>query len=406
MLVGIILSLIVVGVGINIWIKNISKSTKLSDKEKLELDRKNFVKKPTNTEKEIPKTKRTPTKIEKETDNLNSRPNISVEVSIIEMAIFLNYINHKPVLIHYDKDKIIYDAFTRKYGIKVNVVQNKAAALIKKLEMEGKDTPADVFMTVGIGDLYTAKKKGLLQPFTSEVVKKNIPAQFMDKEDYYTGLTYRARVLIYDPAKTDVKELSTYKDLANPKWKGKILTRSGTHSYNQHLIAFMIAKYGKEEALKWTEGLVANFARDPKGNDRAQAKAILAGEGDIGIMNSYYMGKMAASDDPIQQEIAKKFKLFFPDQGKGGVHANLSGAGITKYAKKKAHAQKLIEYLTSPEAQKVFTEKNYEFPANPKTKLPELLKSWGKIEVSSIDFDKIGENMDAAADIAAKANFK
>ncbi|PIE74206.1 MAG: Fe(3+) ABC transporter substrate-binding protein [Deltaproteobacteria bacterium] len=307
---------------------------------------------------------------------------------------------------HYDSDAMVFEAFTKKTGIKVNVVQDKdVSALIKKLELEGKDSPADVFITVGIGDLYQAKKKDLLQPFTSKVVKANIPAQFMDKDNFYTGLTYRARVLVYDPSKTDMKMLSTYEDLADPKWKGKILTRSSSSSYNKHLIAFMIAKHGREEALKWTKGLVANFAREPKGNDRDQAKTILSGVGEVGIMNSYYMGKMAVSDDPVQKEVAQKLKLFFPNQGQGGVHANLSGAGITKYAKNKANAQKLIEFLTGADAQKVFTEQNFEFPANPKTEMPELLKSWGKIEISAIDFDKIGENLEEAVVVAGEANF-
>ncbi len=308
---------------------------------------------------------------------------------------------------HYDTDKIIFDEFTKKTGIKVNVVsEKKGAALIKKMELEGANTPADVFITVGIGELYQAKKKGLLQPFTSPVVKKNIPARYMDKENFYTGLTYRARVLVYNPEKTDVKELSTYEDLANPKWKGKILTRSSGSSYNQHLIAFMIAKNGKEATGKWLKGLVANLARDPKGNDREQAKAVLAGVGEVGIMNSYYMGKMSVDKDPVQQEASKKLKLFFPNQGKGGVHANLCAAGITKNAKNKKNAEKLIEFLTDTYAQKVFSEKNFEFPANPKTKLPALLKSWGKIEISTIDFDKIGENLEAATVLAGEANFK
>ncbi len=308
---------------------------------------------------------------------------------------------------HYDTDKIIFDEFTKKTGIKVEVLSDKkGAALIKKLELEGKDTPADVFVTVGIGDLYQAKKKGLLQPFTSSTVKKNIPAQFMDKDNYYTGLTYRARVLVYNPEKTNIKELSSYKDLANPKWKGKILTRSGSHSYNQHLIAFMVAKYGKDATLKWLKGVVGNLARDPKGNDREQAKAVLAGIGEVGIMNSYYMGKMSVNKDPVQQEASKKLKLFFPNQRDGGVHANLCAAGITKYAKHKKNAEKFIEFLTGADAQKVFAEKNFEFPANPKTKLPKLLKSWGKIKISKIDFDKIGENLPDAAVLAGKANFK
>lgn len=307
---------------------------------------------------------------------------------------------------HYDSDKIVYDAFTKKTGIKVNVLQDKATPLIKKLELEGKDTKADVFMTVGVGDLYKVKTKGLLQKFDSKVLDENIPSKFRDKDHNWVGVTYRARIFVYDPAKVKPSELSTYIGLSDPKWKGKILTRSSSSSYNSQLIAFMIAKYGKEETLKWAKGLVKNFARSPKGNDRDQAKAILAGTGEVAIMNSYYMGKMSVSKNDVEREVAKKLKIYFPDQENGGTHINLSGAGITKYAKNLDNAKKFVEFLSELEAQGIFASMNYEYPANPKAKTADIVKSWGEFKSSDINFDKIGENLNTAAQIADEAGWK
>ncbi|PSM51333.1 iron(III) ABC transporter, periplasmic iron-binding protein [Campylobacter blaseri] len=307
---------------------------------------------------------------------------------------------------HYDSDKIVYEMFTKETGIKVNVVQDKVDPLIKKLELEGKDTTADVFMTVGFGDLYKAKQEGLLQPISSKIVDENIPSNLMDKDKNWVGITYRARIVVYDPAKTKVEELSTYEDLATPKWKGKILTRSSTSSYNKHLIAFMIAKDGEEKASSWAKGLTENFARSPKGNDRDQAKAILAGDGEIAIMNSYYMGRMSASKDPIEQEVAKKLKIFFPNQNDGGTHINLSGAGITKYAKNIENAKKFIEFLTNVEAQEIFSKYNYEYPANPNAKTADVVKSWGEFKASTLDFDLISQSVQKAQSVADKAGWQ
>lgn len=267
---------------------------------------------------------------------------------------------------HYDSDKIVFDAFTAKTGIKVNLVQDKIDPLLNKLEQEGKDTSADLFMTVGAGDLYKVKTKGLLQAYSSKVVDEIVPQKFKDKDKTWAAITYRARVFVYDPKQIDAKELSTYEDLANAKFKGKVLTRSSTSSYNRHLIAFMITKDGVEKTQNWANKLVANFARDPKGNDRDQAKAIVAGNGAIAIMNSYYLGRMSVSKDPIEQEVFKKLKIFFPNQNDGGTHINISGAGITKYAKNIKEATALMEFLLSKEAQNILAQTNYEFPVNSK----------------------------------------
>ncbi|CAM3059860.1 Fe(3+) ABC transporter substrate-binding protein [Streptobacillus felis] len=308
---------------------------------------------------------------------------------------------------HYDSDKSIYLEFERQTGIKVNVVQNNdVSALIKRLELEGKSTDADVFITVGVGDLYTAKMKNLLQPITSRKVLDNVPANFRDKSNNWVGLTYRARILVYNPEKVNVKELSTYEALTDKKWDNRILTRSSSSSYNKHLISFMIAKKGEKSATEWAKGLVENFARSPKGNDRDQAKSVLAGVGDIAIMNSYYMGKMTDSKDPLEREVASKLKIFFPNQKDGGTHINLSGAGITKYSKNKENAVKFVEFLTDKYAQMVYSYENYEYPVNPKTEISPVVKSWGTFKPSKIDFDKIGQNLEKAKFVADSANWK
>ncbi|NYV27297.1 Fe(3+) ABC transporter substrate-binding protein [Streptobacillus felis] len=308
---------------------------------------------------------------------------------------------------HYDSDKSIYLEFERQTGIKVNVVQNNdVSALIKRLELEGKSTDADVFITVGVGDLYTAKMKNLLQPITSRKVLANVPTNFRDKSNNWVGLTYRARILVYNPEKVNVKELSTYEALTDKKWDNRILTRSSSSSYNKHLISFMIAKKGEKSATEWAKGLVENFARSPKGNDRDQAKAVLAGVGDIAIMNSYYMGKMTDSKDPLEREVASKLKIFFPNQKDGGTHINLSGAGITKYSKNKENAVKFVEFLTDKYAQMVYSYENYEYPVNPKTEISPVVKSWGTFKPSKIDFDKIGQNLEKAKFVADSANWK
>jgi len=307
---------------------------------------------------------------------------------------------------HYDADKLLFAEFEKQTGIKVNVVQAKADELIQKLELEGKDTPADLFLTVGAGNLYTAKTKGLLQKVDSKVLDGNIPKEFRDKDGNWFGLTYRARVFVYDPTKTNVKDLSTYENLADSKFKGQILTRSSTNSYNQHLIASLIANNGYDKTTKWGKGLANNFARTPKGNDRDQAKAILSGEGKIAIMNTYYMGLMSVSKDPVEQDVFKKLKIFFPNQNGKGTHINISGAGITKYAKNKANAIKFLEFLSEKKAQSIFAEANFEYPVNKKAALAPVVKSWGTFKYDKLSFEEIGKNIKSAQFLADEAQWK
>lgn len=308
---------------------------------------------------------------------------------------------------HYDVDKKIYKEFEKETGIKVIEVQNKDAnALIKKLELEGENTSADVFMTVGAGDLYRAKSLGLLKPINASSILLNVPLEFRDIDNTWVGMTYRARIFVYNPEKVKAEELSTYENLTNKKWKGRILTRSSTSSYNQHLISFMLTKNGEKSAKKWAKDLVQNFARDPKGNDRDQAKEVLKGTGDIAIMNSYYMGRMSVSKDPLEREVASKLKIYFPNQKNGGTHINVSGVGLVKHSKNTKNAIRFIEFLTTKKVQEMVSSENFEYPENKKAKVSPVVKSWGDFKASEIDFSEIGKNLEKSVKIANEANWK
>lgn len=211
---------------------------------------------------------------------------------------------------HYDTDEELFKLFTEETGIEVNVVKGKSDELIERLAREGADTQADLLITADAGRLHRAKEKGLLQPVFSEILFKNIPENLRDKENYWFGLTVRGRVIVYSKDKVNPTELSTYEDLTSPKWKGKILVRSSSNIYNQSLLASFIAINGEEKAREWAKGIVENMAREPKGNDRDQAKAVVAGIGDIAIMNTYYIGKMLNSSNPEEVEVAKKLEYF------------------------------------------------------------------------------------------------
>ncbi|MDK2800676.1 MAG: iron(III) transport system substrate-binding protein [Clostridiales bacterium] len=307
---------------------------------------------------------------------------------------------------HYDTDEQLLNLFTEETGIKVNLVKGKSDELIERLSREGKDTQADLLITADAGRLHRAKEKELLQPVKSEVLFNNIPENLRDKDNEWFGLTVRGRVIVYAKDRVDPSELSTYEDLTNAKWKGKILVRSSSNIYNQSLLASLIAINGEEEAKKWAKGIVENMAREPKGNDRDQAKAVVAGEGDIAIMNTYYVGKMLNSSDAEEVKVAKQVGVFFPNQEGTGTHINVSGVGLTKYAKNKENAIKLMEFLSSEKAQKQFAEANYEYPANPSIELSELLKSWGEFKTQNINLSQLGEYNTKAVQIFNEVGWK
>lgn len=307
---------------------------------------------------------------------------------------------------HYDTDEELFQLFTKETGIKVNVVKGKSDELIERLDREGKDTKADLLITADAGRLQRAKAKELLQPVTSEALANSIPANLRDRDNQWFGLTVRARVMVYSKDRVNPDELSTYEDLAGSKWQGKVLVRSSNNIYNQSLLASFIAVNGEEKAKEWAAGMVDNMAREPKGNDRDQAKAVVAGEGDIAIMNTYYIGKMLNSSDPEEVKVAKKVGVFFPNQDTTGTHINVSGVGLTKHAKNQENGIKLMEFLAGETAQNQFAEANYEYPVNPNIKPSELLKSWGDFKPQDINLSLLGEYNRKAVEIFDQVGWK
>ena len=307
---------------------------------------------------------------------------------------------------HYDTDKKLFKMFEEKTGIKVNVVKAKASALIKRMASEGANSPADVLITVDAGRLFQAKQKDLLQPIESVYLTKNIPANLRDKDNKWFALTKRSRVAVIKKDSGMENELSTYEDLANPKFKGQIVVRASNNIYNQSLLAAMIAHHGEAKALEWAKGVVANMARDPKGNDRAQVKAVANGIGKVAIANTYYIGKMVNNKDKSQREAVAKMKIFFPKFENGGTHINVSGAGVAKYAPNKANAVKFIEFLASKDAQQLFAEGNYEYPVLAGVPTSKLVSSWGTFKDDTISINSLGENNAKAVKIFDQAGWK
>jgi iron(III) transport system substrate-binding protein len=299
---------------------------------------------------------------------------------------------------HYDTDEEILDRFTDETGIEVNVLKGDSDQLIERIAREGENTPADLLITADAGRLHRAKTRGILQSVKTETLTQNVPANLKDEANHWYGLTMRGRVIVYAKDRVDPSELGSYADLTSDKWQDEILVRSSANIYNQSLLASLVSIYGEEWAEEWAAGIVDNMARKPQGNDRAQATAVAAGEGDLAIMNTYYLGKMVNSDNPAEVEVAENVGIHFPD-GENGTHVNVSGAGVTKYAPNKETAVKLLEYLSSASAQKFFASANYEYPVNPDVEASELLQSWGDFETQSINLTELGVYNETAVKI-------
>jgi iron(III) transport system substrate-binding protein len=307
---------------------------------------------------------------------------------------------------HYETDTALYALFEKQTGIKVNAVSGKAPELIERIRREGSATQADLFVTVDGGVLYSAREKGILQPVTSRTVLDNVPASLRDQENYWVGLSSRARVIVYAKDRVRPEQLSSYENLAAPQWKGKVVVRPSSSLYDQSLLASLIVLDGEEQALNWVRNLVANFARPPKGNDRSQAKDIVAGLGDVTLMNTYYIGQMLHSSDPEEVKVAEQVGVFFPNQDSTGTHLNVSGIALAKHAKNKDNAVKFMEFLTSVPAQEQLSAGNYEFPVNPGAKKHPLLESWGAFKTQNVDFSALGTNNAKAIQLLAEGGWK
>ncbi|MDR0735939.1 MAG: Fe(3+) ABC transporter substrate-binding protein [Zoogloeaceae bacterium] len=307
---------------------------------------------------------------------------------------------------HYESDKALYALFEKETGIKVNVVSANAPELIERIKREGEATSADLFITVDGGVLNTAKNAGILQVIPSTLALQNIPAALRDRENHWIGITTRARIIVYSKARVRPEQLSTYEDLAAPKWKGKIVARPSSALYDQSLLASLIALDGEEKALAWVKGVAANFARPPKGNDRSQARDIAAGLGDVALMNTYYIGQMLHSKDPEEVRAAEEVGLFFPNQETTGTHRNISGVALTKHAKNPENAIRFIEFLTAVPAQERLSAGNYEFPTNPKARKHPLLESWGTFRTQNVDFSELSKHNAKAIRFFAEGGWK
>ncbi len=300
----------------------------------------------------------------------------------------LNVYTHR----HYESDQELFKLFEEKTGIKVNVINASADELIQKMSLEGRNSPADVLITVDAGRLHRAKTSDLLQPISSKILDSIVPAHLKDKDNQWFAVTKRARVIAYAKDRVNPEELSTFEALTDEKWHNKLVIRSSGNIYNQSLLASIIANHGEEYAKEWVAGIVKNMARTPRGNDRDQVKAVAAGEGDLAIVNTYYIGLMENSSNPEEVQVTQSIGLFFPNQETTGTHINVSGAGVAKYAPNKENAIKFLEFLVSEEAQSVFALSNYEYPINNNVEVSETLKRWGDFREDTMNLSLLGEN--------------
>jgi len=296
--------------------------------------------------------------------------------------------------------KPVFDAYTRETGVKVTFVTDKEGPLLARLQSEGRNTPADLLITVDAGNLWQAKQQGLLQAIDSAPLQKDIPAHLRDPDHYWFGLSVRARTLFYHPELVKPDELSTYQALADKKWKGRLCLRTSKKVYNQSLVAMMIAKEGEEVTEKIVKGWVANLAAPPFPDDTKLLEAIGAGQCAVGIANTYYYGRLMKDKPQLP------VKIFWPNQQAEGVHINVAGAGVTRYAPHREQAVKLLEWLASAKAQNLFADENMEYPANPAIKPSPTVAEWGDLKSNVINVAKAGELQVQAVKLMDRAGYQ
>jgi iron(III) transport system substrate-binding protein len=305
---------------------------------------------------------------------------------------------------HYDTDLALYDDFTAQTGIEVNLIEGDADQLIERIKAEGQSSPADILITVDAGRLWRAEEAGILQPVTSEVLEERIPASLQHPDNEWFGFSQRLRAVVYAKDRVEPSEITTYEDLADPKWQGRICIRSSTNIYNQSLVAAMIEAEGVEATEAWAQGLVDNLARPPQGGDTDQIKAVAAGECDIAVVNHYYFVRLLKSAEDAA--IGEELDIAFPNQDGRGVHANISGAGVVATAPNPDNAVKFLEYLTSDQAQIYFADGNHEFPVVKGVKLDPILAGWGDIKTDDVNAAKYGEHNAEAVKLMDRVGWK
>jgi iron(III) transport system substrate-binding protein len=296
--------------------------------------------------------------------------------------------------------KPLFDAFTQETGIPVQFITDKEGPLLERLKAEGRNTSADMLITVDAGNLWAAAEAGVLAPLKSEALEKAIPANLRDPEGRWFGLSVRARTLVYHPDRVKPGELSTYEALADPQWKGRLCLRTSKKVYNQSLVAAMIHRLGEAETERVVRGWVANVAAAPFADDTKVLEALSAGVCDVGILNTYYYGRY------VQDKPGEKLKIFWPNQQAGGVHVNVSGAGVTRHARRAESAQKLLEWLASPKAQGLFASLNLEYPASPTVAPDPVVAAWGTFKPDPMNVVEEGKLQAKAVMLMDRAGYR
>lgn len=308
---------------------------------------------------------------------------------------------------HYQTDDALYANFTKLTGLRINRIEAGEDPLIERLKNEGASSPADVLVTVDAGRLWRAEQAGLFQPVQSRLLESRLPAHLRVPSNHWFGFSARARVIVYNKSSVNPADVQNYEDLASPKLKGKMCTRSGSHVYNLSLMSALIEHWGEAKAEEWARGVVGNFARAPKGGDTDQIKAVAAGECGVALANTYYYVRLMKSDKPEDRKAMEQLGLIWPNQKSFGTHINISGAGVLKAAPHRDAAVKFLEYLASDEAQRYFADGNNEWPAVPGVKLENReLTSLGKFKMDNLNISALGKNQPVAQRIFDRVGFK
>ena len=307
---------------------------------------------------------------------------------------------------HYGSDDQLWGAFTAATGITVNVVSGTHDELIQRLEAEGANSPADLFITVDAARLALAANKGLLQPVQSAVLEERVPAHLREPQGLWYGLAMRARVIMYAKERVQPDAIARYEELADPRWQGQVLTRSSSNVYNLSLLGALIEANGAEATEAWCRGLVANLARPPEGGDTDQIRALAAGVGALALSNSYYLARLGASDKPEDRAVFEKVGMIFPNQGDRGTHVNVSGGAVTRHAPNKDNAIKALEYLTSEPAQRYFADVSLEYPVNPAVKAHPALQAFGEFKQDLLNAAAYASHIAEAGQLADRCGWK
>jgi len=296
--------------------------------------------------------------------------------------------------------KPLFDAYTRETGTEISFITDKAGPLLQRLKAEGKNSPADMLITVDAGNLWHAAREGVLQPVESQVLQTNIPAHLRDPGSQWFGLSLRARTIVYSTERIDPAQLTTYEALGSPQWQNRLLLRTSKKVYNQSLVAMLIAEHDETEAEEIVRSWVNNLATKPFSNDTKVMEGILAGQGDVGIVNTYYFGRLLKKNPEL------KLALFWPNQKSTGVHVNISGAGVTRYAKHPEAATKFLEWLSSEKAQNLFADANMEYPVNENVTTHPEVAAWGEFKASEQNLAIAGQLQNAAIRLMDRADYR